>query len=163
MEGRDIATDELVTRPAEGDEQDRRPTVVLVDDEPDVLFLLERLLTKQGFEVVGSARDGEQGISCVGDHQPDVVLLDLAMPTLDGEAALPRLVLEAQQTMVVVLSSHVDPRRSRELLSRGAFAVYDKQDFEGVLSALPDDLDRFRRALDGEDTVPVLRARRAEG
>ena len=133
--------------------------MVLVDDEPDVLFLLERLLDRQGFDVVGTARDGEQGITCVADTHPDVVLLDLAMPTLDGEAALPRLVLEAPHTMVVVLSSHVDPARSRDLLSRGAFAVYGKEDFEDVLSALPHDLDRFRRALDGEDTVPVLRTR----
>ena len=134
--------------------------MVLVDDEPDILFLLERLLEQHGFTVVATARDGEQGIAEVAEAQPDVVLLDLAMPTLDGEAALPTLVLEAPHTMVVVLSSHVDPARTRSLLERGAFAVYDKVDLDDVGESLVHDLDRFRRALGGEDTMPVVRSRR---
>lgn len=135
---------------------------MLVDDEPDILFLLERLLDRHGFTVAATAADGQQGIETVAATQPDAVLLDLAMPTLDGEAALPRLVLEAPHTMVVVLSSHVDSDRSRALLSRGAFAVYDKVDLDDVGRVLVEDLARFRRALDGEDTVPVLRSPRSD-
>lgn len=134
-------------------------SVVLVDDEPDVVFLLERLLPREGFTIAGTASDGQQGIDQVARTHPDAVLLDLAMPTLDGEAALPTLVLEAPRTMVVVLSAHANPERARGLLSRGAFAVYEKGDLGAVPAALAHDLARFRRVLDGEEAMPSLRAR----
>ena len=160
---RAISNDELRTEgEGAGRPDDDRPRLVLVDDEPDILFLLERLLATHGFAVAATAADGHEGIEAVAETQPDAVLLDLAMPTLDGEAALPTLVLEAPHTMVVVLSSHVDPARSRALLSRGAFAVYDKVDLDDIGRVLGEDLARFRRALDGEDTVPVLRSRRSD-
>lgn len=136
-----------------------RPSVVVVDDEPDVVYLLSLLLERDGFEVVATASDGQQGIDAVRDHQPQVVLLDLAMPTLDGDAALPTLVLEAPRTMVVVLSAHVDPERARALFARGAFAVYEKGDLGAVAEVLSEDLDRFRRVLAGEETMPALRHR----
>jgi len=138
---------------------DARASVVVVDDEPDVVYLLSLLLERDGFTVAATASDGEQGIDAVREHQPDVVLLDLAMPTLDGEAALPTLVLEAPRTMVVVLSAHVDPERARGLFARGAFAVYEKGDLGAVAEALGDDLAHFRRMLAGEETMPALRHR----
>ena len=130
-----------------------------VDDEPDVIFLLEQLLGRHGFTIAATAADGQQGIEATRETQPDVVVLDLAMPTLDGESALPTLVLEAPTTMVVVLSAHLTSDRVRALCSRGAFAVYGKDDLGALPAALADDLARFRRALDGEDTVPGLRPR----
>lgn len=135
---------------------------MLVDDEPDVVYLLQHLLERHGFTIVATAADGVQGIEVTRETQPDVVVLDLAMPTLDGEAALPTLVLEAPTTMVVVLSAHLTSDRVRHLCTRGAFAIYSKDDLGALPAALTNDLARFRRALDGEDTVPGLRPRPAQ-
>lgn len=135
---------------------------MLVDDEPDVVYILQQLLERDGFTIVATAADGVQGIEVTRKTQPDVVVLDLAMPTLDGEAALPTLVLEAPTTMVVVLSAHLTSDRVRHLCTRGAFAIYSKDDLGALPAALANDLARFRRALDGEDTVPGLRPRTAQ-
>ena len=61
--------------------------VVLVDDTPDLRDLLSLAFgPDDGFEVVAEAGDGREAIEVVGGHRPDVVLLDLAMPVMDGLA-----------------------------------------------------------------------------
>lgn len=134
-------------------------TVVLVDDEPDVLLILERLLERAGFDIVGTARDGQAGIDLVAEQQPDAVLLDLAMPRIDGEASLPELLRRAPRTMVAILSAHVDEALSERLFRRGAFAAYVKGDLGGLPAVLAEDLASFRRVLDGEDDVPAWQRR----
>lgn len=140
-------------------EDDARPTVVVVDDEPDVLFLVERLLSRDGFEVGWTASDGASAIELVREVQPDVVLLDLAMPDLDGETALPSIVRESPRTMVAIFSAHLDPERAERLLQHGAFTAYDKSELERLPSVLAEDLAGFRRVLAGEDAVPAWRHR----
>lgn len=138
------------------------PTVVLVDDEPDLLFLLERTLGRAGFEVVGTARNGQDGIRCTAKAKPDAVLLDLVMPGMDGEEALPRMVRESPTTMIAILSAHLDSELAEELLNRGAFAAYEKGDLAKLPSVLRDDLESFHRALDGHSTVPPWKRRYRE-
>lgn len=137
----------------------RQRTVVVADDEPDLFLLLERILERADFDIVAHAEDGEQAIEFVREHQPDAVLLDLSMPRLDGEAALPTILRDAPRTMVAILSANLDPERAERVLLRGAFTAYDK----GDLSLLPDflgaDLDEFQRVLDGEDLVPAWQHR----
>ena len=65
--------------------------VVIIDDTADLRELLKIALTRGGFQVVGEAGDGQQGIDMVRLHHPDVVLLDLAMPVMDGIEASLRL------------------------------------------------------------------------
>lgn len=60
-----------------------RPTVLVVDDEPDVLLLCRVNLEIEGFRVLEAA-DGEQAIAVLAASTPDVVLLDLALPRVDG-------------------------------------------------------------------------------
>jgi CheY-like chemotaxis protein len=60
-------------------------TVLIVDDEPDVLQLFDRILTSagRGYSVL-LARDGQEALEVIGEHRPDVILLDLMMPTMNG-------------------------------------------------------------------------------
>jgi CheY-like chemotaxis protein len=58
--------------------------VVVVDDNYDANVGLSRLLEKSGFEVAGRAYDGLSGLSVIKDTKPDVAILDIAMPALDG-------------------------------------------------------------------------------
>jgi DNA-binding response OmpR family regulator len=58
--------------------------VVVVDDNYDANAALSRLLQKSGFEVAGRAYDGLSGLRCIKTEEPDVAILDIAMPALDG-------------------------------------------------------------------------------
>ena len=80
--------------------------VVVADDQPMVRAGLRSLLDgEDGVVVVGEARDGEDAVSCVRRHQPDVVLMDIRMPVLDGLAATRRLVADGARTRVLVLTT----------------------------------------------------------
>ena len=80
--------------------------VVLVDDERDVRELLRTVLDiRGGFEVVGVAENGEQAVDVCAQVEPDVVVLDLAMPVMDGAQALPLIRRAAPDSKVLVLSA----------------------------------------------------------
>src|SRR5437588_2960134 len=79
--------------------------VLIVDDHPLTREALATLLGQHGFEVVGQAGDGNEAIELAGRLHPDLVLLDLSMPELDGLSALPRLREAAPGCEVVVLTA----------------------------------------------------------
>src|SRR5437773_6754214 len=79
--------------------------ILLVDDHPLTRSALAGLLAQHGFDVVGEAADGEQAIARAAELHPDLILLDLSMPGLDGLSALPRLREAAPSCEVVVLTA----------------------------------------------------------
>jgi len=79
--------------------------ILLVDDHPLTRSALAGLLTQHGFDVVGEASDGEEAVEAAGRLAPDLILLDLSMPGLDGLSALPRLREAAPKCEVVVLTA----------------------------------------------------------
>jgi DNA-binding NarL/FixJ family response regulator len=79
--------------------------ILLVDDHPLTRSALAGLLAQHGFEVVGEASDGEEAVETAGNLRPDLVLLDLSMPGMDGLTALPRLREAAPECEVVVLTA----------------------------------------------------------
>ncbi|HEY8792977.1 MAG TPA: response regulator transcription factor [Gaiellaceae bacterium] len=79
--------------------------ILLVDDHPLTRSALAGLLTQHGFDVVGEASDGEEAIQTAARLAPDLILLDLSMPGLDGLSALPRLRAAAPDCEVVVLTA----------------------------------------------------------
>src|SRR6266508_721012 len=79
--------------------------VLLVDDHPLTRSALSGLLTQHGFDVAGEASDGGEAIEAAGRLQPDLILLDLSMPGIDGLDALPRLREAAPDCEVVVLTA----------------------------------------------------------
>jgi DNA-binding NarL/FixJ family response regulator len=79
--------------------------VLIVDDHPLTRDALAALLTQQGFDVVGEAEDGQEAIAEAARLQPDIVLLDLTMPGMDGLTALPRIREQAASSEVVVLTA----------------------------------------------------------
>src|SRR4051795_11720856 len=104
-----------------------RPRVLLVDDVADLRFLLRVVLEADGmFEVVGEAGDGETAVDLCARTDPDVVLLDLSMPTMDGLEALPRLRALAPDAKIVVLSAFERGRVSSSAADLGADAYFEK-------------------------------------
>jgi DNA-binding NarL/FixJ family response regulator len=79
--------------------------ILLVDDHPLTRSALGGLLTQHGFDVVGEASDGEEAVDRAAKLEPDLILLDLSMPGVDGLTALPRLRDAAPACEVVVLTA----------------------------------------------------------
>ncbi len=85
-----------------------RRTVLVVDDEPDVLLLCRVNLEFEGYRVI-EASDGEQALARLAGEVPDVVLLDVMMPKLDGWAVLERIKADprTRDVPVVMLTAKV--------------------------------------------------------
>ena len=113
-------------------------TVLLVDDHPLVRAGLTTLnATTDDLVIVGEAAGGEQAVTMAGDLEPDVVLMDLSMPGMDGVEAT-RLILDAHPEIhVVVLTSFADEERVSDALAAGAvgYLLKDCDPLE-VLSAI---------------------------
>ncbi|HVC88572.1 MAG TPA: response regulator transcription factor [Gaiellaceae bacterium] len=82
--------------------------ILIVDDHPLTRDALARLLVQNGFDVVGQAGSGAEAITLAGELQPDLVLLDLSMPEMDGLTALPLVQKAAPSAEVVVLTASED-------------------------------------------------------
>ena len=88
--------------------------------------LLRIALTRGGFDIVAEAGDGAAGVAAAVAHRPDLVVLDLEMPTVSGGEALPSLLLLAPEAKVVVHTSHGPDRVGRELAGLGAHGYLAK-------------------------------------
>jgi DNA-binding NarL/FixJ family response regulator len=95
--------------------------VLLVDDQALIRAGLARLLQETGdIVVVGEAADGEEAIAIVEELRPDLVLMDLSMPRLDGAAATRRILESHPDMRIMILSSFVDRAGVLEALDAGA-------------------------------------------
>lgn len=102
------------------------PRVVLADDTPDIRALLRLMLGRAGYEVVGEAGTGAEAVVLAEQHQPDLVILDLAMPVMDGLEAIPLIKAEAPGAKLVVFSGFKNDRVEAEAMAAGAHAFVDK-------------------------------------
>jgi CheY-like chemotaxis protein len=104
-----------------------RIRVFLVDDVRELRALIRLVLEDDpAIEVVGEAGDGRDGVEGVARAQPDVVLLDLSMPGMDGLEAIPLIRERAPGARIVVLSGHESGRVSLEALEQGASRYVNK-------------------------------------
>ena len=94
--------------------------ILIVDDHPLTREALAGLLTHNGFDVVGQAASGEEAIECARELRPDLVLLDLSMPGMDGLAALPKVRDAAPDAEVVVLTASEDESNLLGAIRAGA-------------------------------------------
>jgi AmiR/NasT family two-component response regulator len=93
--------------------EEARPRVVLAEDEALIRLDLAEMLTEEGYEVVGQAGDGEQAFELVEELRPDLVVLDVKMPKVDGITAAARIA-ELRVAPVVILTAF----SQRELVER---------------------------------------------
>jgi DNA-binding NarL/FixJ family response regulator len=91
--------------------------VLIVDDHPSFRSAARLLLECEGFEVVGEAEDGASGLAASAELDPDVVLLDINLPDLDGFDVASRICLDHAAPKVVLVSSR-DPREFGPLVNR---------------------------------------------
>jgi response regulator NasT len=93
------------------------PRILTVDDDPIVRADLRVILEDAGFSVVPDARDGDEAVERAREHAPDLIVLDLGLPGLDGFDAASRILSE-RDVPIVALTGHSEP----EILQRAADA-----------------------------------------
>jgi response regulator NasT len=133
--------------------------VVIAEDEALIRLDLKEMLQEEGFEVVAEAADGEAAVAAVEEHRPDLVVLDVKMPRLDGIAAAERIA-GARLAPVVMLTAF----SQRELVERareaGAMAYvvkpFGKAD---LLPAVEMAMSRYDELVTLEREVHDLRGR----
>jgi putative two-component system response regulator len=96
--------------------------ILIVDDEENNVDILRRMLDREGFCRIESTTDSRQAVALYVDHRPDLILLDLHMPHLDGLEVMTRLndIAEASYLPILILSGDLTPDARRDALSRGA-------------------------------------------
>jgi DNA-binding NarL/FixJ family response regulator len=112
--------------------------VLIVDDHAVVRRGLEQLLASaDDIEVVATAANGEEAVNACAEHEPDVVLMDLSMPVLDGVEATRRIVEASGDVHVVALTSFAEQQRVLDVLEAGAIGYLLKDaDPEEVLAGV---------------------------
>jgi DNA-binding NarL/FixJ family response regulator len=119
------------------DDLPMRPTVVIVDDHPEFRESAAALLEAEGFAVIGEAADGEEAIAAVERLRPQVVLLDIQLPDLDGFAVAERLAVRPDPPRVVLISSREAAAYGPRLEAAAAQGFIPKRELSGsALAAL---------------------------
>jgi DNA-binding response OmpR family regulator len=93
--------------------------ILVVDDEPEVRQLMEHFLTERGYEV-RIAENGRLALAALDTFMPDVVLLDMHMPEMDGLETLKRLAVRSPSLPVIMVTVNEDVETTTHLLQMGA-------------------------------------------
>jgi signal transduction histidine kinase len=111
--------------------------VLVADDTDDIRLLIRSTLQRDGrFDVVAEASDGVESIREAARHHPDVVILDLAMPQMDGLEAIPAIRRRSPESKIIVLSVFPAERMASQALSAGANAYIEKTDIHRLVPLL---------------------------
>lgn len=113
--------------------------VLLADDHPLFLEGLRNLLVSRGFEVAGTARDGLEAVEKARELRPDLILMDIQMPKLDGLKAVRLIKAELPETKVVMLTMSSEDEDLFEAVKSGAcgyvLKTQDTDEFFSLLTA----------------------------
>ncbi|MBF0165046.1 MAG: response regulator [Magnetococcales bacterium] len=94
--------------------------MLLIDDDPVLRLMYAKAFADEGFEWVGEARDGQEGVSLYQALKPDVVICDIEMPVMDGLETLKALLAVDPNACVIILTSSVDQEKWTICLAHGA-------------------------------------------
>jgi YesN/AraC family two-component response regulator len=100
--------------------------VVIADDVVYFRTLLRYALEEGHYEVVGEAGDGREAIEAVRKEKPDVIILDLSMPVMDGLQAIPEILQLAPSIKILVLSGFEALSMAEQAIERGAHSYLEK-------------------------------------
>ncbi len=145
----------VVGRPRESETR-MKIRILLVDDHPVVRQGLKTLLEgRVGWEVIGEASDGAEALEKAKDLSPDVMVLDVTMPKMNGLEACRLLRRQAPQLEILFVTQHDSPQMMREALDAGARGYVVKSNAARDLLAAVEAVSQHRvfTALTGRDVV----------
>lgn len=132
-----------------------RPTILLIDDHTLVLDAFKKLLEPE-FEVVGTASDSQSALALAQDLKPEIIVLDIGMPNLNGLQAGPELKKRLPRTKLIVLTMNEDSEIARESLRSWASGFLLKK------SAATELVKAIREALRGRTYVTPMTERQLQ-
>lgn len=113
------------------------PTVLVVDDSALIRKMLIKLLNENGYQVVGEATNGEEGVELYKELEPDIVTLDITMPVMDGVTALKKIKEYDPEAMVAMISAAGQKDKLMDALREGAELFFTKPfNAQEVISSL---------------------------
>jgi CheY-like chemotaxis protein len=119
--------------------------VLIVDDEPDVRLLLRAQMESNGHEVTGEAADGAEALERCGEVEPDVVILDLLMPRVNGFEAIPRLRTKHPDVGIIAYTAVAGDFVRQEMQRLGIPLVLKSGAFGRLNDAMQEIQNRSRR------------------
>jgi AmiR/NasT family two-component response regulator len=139
--------------------------VLIAEDETIIRLDLRSTLEASGYEVCGEARDGVEAVSLAASREPDVILMDVKMPRLDGIEAAQRI-LEQQSVPIVILTAFGQEELVARAVDIGVFAYLSKpfreQDVVAALTAAQSRHAEFAEVkLQADSLLEALEARKA--
>ncbi|MEW6365612.1 MAG: sigma-54 dependent transcriptional regulator [Acidobacteriota bacterium] len=102
-----------------------KPRILVIDDDEGIRDTLKMVLEYEGYVFVG-ARDAGEGLRMIDEERPDIVLLDIKMPQVDGMELLPRIVASPEPPEVIMISGHGTVSTAVEATKQGAFDFLEK-------------------------------------
>ncbi|WP_084130015.1 response regulator [Demequina sp. NBRC 110055] len=132
-------------------------SVVLADDEGLIRTALATLLPLEGdIDVVAEAADGEEALAAFGTHRPDVLVLDLEMPGMDGLAVAGSVLAEHPQQHILMLTRHARPGTLRSALRLGVRGFLGKQSEPAVIAQAIGEVAAGGRYIDATVSAQAL-------
>jgi DNA-binding NarL/FixJ family response regulator len=112
--------------------------VLICDDTLAIRTLLRAMLAAEtDIVVVAEASNGNEAVAGAGQHRPDIVLLDVSMPVMDGIQAIPRILEAAPATSIIMLSGFSSPQIKERARAAGAVGYVEKgTDFGEIVAAI---------------------------
>jgi DNA-binding NarL/FixJ family response regulator len=139
----------------------RPRTALIADDHHVVAAALRTLLQAWGWDVLAIAGDGLEAVRLARQHSPDVAVLDVKMPRLDGLEAARRIARSCPGTAVVLLTAFVDPRLSTRAERSGARVVVSKTNVAQELARVLDEVAGPAGEPDAPDADPLTPRQRS--
>lgn len=119
-----------------------KKSVLVIDDSPFVYYQLKDMMKDSDYEVIGSAKSGEEGIEMYHELNPDIIILDIIMPGIDGLETAEILLKENSDVKIIMLSSLFDANMINEVKALGLKFLLPKPMEKDVLFATLEMLDK---------------------
>lgn len=131
-----------------------RIKVVIADDSAWIRYIIRGMLAEHPMiQVVGEAQNGAEALDLVADHSPDVLVLDMEMPALNGLDVIERLKKDGSKVRVLVLSAFDDSYYIQGVLDFGAAGYLTKDEFLEGKDAWRQFVEAVQRAAIGENGI----------